>query len=44
MLNGIQSWVMQPFSEQMDLLHWFFFIIVVMSIIYLWNDVLRIAE
>lgn len=44
MFANVQAWVMQPFNEQMDLLHWVFFIIIVMSIIYLWNDVLRLAE
>lgn len=44
MFANVQAWVMQPFKEQMDLFHWVLFIIVIMSIVYLWNDVLTVLE
>ncbi len=44
MLEQVHTWIMQPFNQQMDLLHWVLFIIIILATIYLWNDVIRIAE
>jgi hypothetical protein len=44
MLDSLANWVAHPFNEQMDLLHWVLFIVVIMAVIYLWNDVLKLAE
>jgi len=39
---NVSAFIEQPFSEQMSLLHWILFIIVIASVAYLWNDVMRI--
>lgn len=41
MFDNMRDWVQSPFNEQMDLLHWTLFIIVVVSVVILWNDVLN---
>jgi hypothetical protein len=42
MLENVQSWIAQPFSSNMSLWGWALFIVVLITIVYLWNDVLSI--
>ena len=40
-MEQINAWVKQPFSEQMDLLHWGLFILFIVAMVILWNDALK---
>jgi hypothetical protein len=42
MLNNVESWIAQPFNANMSLWSWALFILALMCIVYLWNDVLSI--
>ena len=42
MLDSVTSFINQPFSTEMNLWHWALFILVILVIIYLWNDVLKL--
>jgi hypothetical protein len=43
MLTNIEAWIAQPFSTSMSLWGWALFLIVLITIVYLWNDVLSIV-
>lgn len=45
LMTGIGGWVAQPFKQQMDLIHWALFVVLVVTIAYLWvNGVLKPME
>lgn len=44
MLDDFKAWIQQPFSADMDALHWVYFIGLLVAISILWGTVLRIIE
>lgn len=44
MWDDFKAWAQHPFSADMDALHWFYFIGLLVAISILWGTILRIIE
>lgn len=43
-ISRIKSFIAQPFTQQMDLTNWILFLIVIITIAFLWTRVLQHIE
>ena len=44
MWSNFSGWLSKPFSEDMDALHWFYFVGLLLVIATLWGMVLRVMQ